>query len=323
MSDDLRLAVALNGYGLEHDEPDGMWREMLRWEQLAELARAAERHGFESIFTPEIRGWEAFTSLSGMAAVTDGIRLATGVIRLDSRGLETLAMAASSLQERSQGRFALGVGSAGSIRWTGDRIRALRETIRGGVVGGPEVEAPRTDWDMAPQEIPLYLGALGPRMTALAGEVADGVILNWCTPERVAEARRTIDRRGDFTMCVYVRACLSHVDDGSLRALKIATARYLAMEPYARQFDAMGLGGPMRAARAPAGRGAPAEEAVPDELVDAVCVRGTPDRALDRIEQYREAGADVVVVYPVPAGEAVSSITGTLMALASRPAIDP
>jgi alkanesulfonate monooxygenase SsuD/methylene tetrahydromethanopterin reductase-like flavin-dependent oxidoreductase (luciferase family) len=135
-------------------------------------------------------------------------------------------------------------------------------------------------------------------MTDLAGEVADGVILNWCTPERVAEARSAISSL-DRTIAVYVRTCLSPVDERADEALRIAASRYAAMAPYRRQFEAMGL--------------APSDV---EGIVSAVCVQGDRDWARQRFQQYADAGADLVVVYPVAAGEAVSSLKGTLMAAA-------
>ncbi|MDQ4006070.1 MAG: LLM class flavin-dependent oxidoreductase [Actinomycetota bacterium] len=307
MAENLRLAVALNGYGVEHDEPDGMWRELLGWSDIANLARLAERLAYGRIFAPDIGGWEAFTSLAGMAGVTERIGLATGVVRLDVRHPHTLAMASASLQEVSGGRFALGVGSGRPIGWTRGRVEALHDLLAsgraviedsGGTVG---IE---TDWAAAgPPPARVLLAALGPRMVRLAGEVADGVILNWCTPERVAEARAEV---GDgVSISVYVRACLSHVDEHAAEALRIAAARYVALEPYRRQFERLGV------------------DLRPEAAAAATCVRGDRDRALARLAEYGRAGADEVVVYPVPAGEAVSSISGTLMALAPEPTLEP
>ena len=280
----LRLAVALNGYGLEH--PDGR-REVLDWADLSGLARLVEELGYEAVFAPEIGGWEAFTLLTGMATETERVGLVSGVIPLSAREPERLAMGTASLQELSGGRFTLGVGSRESIR----RTRALLSDLRDRLAEGRG-----TDWALDPRPASIYLAALGPRMTDLAGEVADGVILNWCTPERVAQARAALPRREDFTIAVYVRACLSHVDERAAEALGIAASRYARMEPYRRQFEAMGL--------------AVAEE----PIVAGTCVTGEPETARARFAEYAEAGADVVVLYPVPAGEAVSSIKGTLMA---------
>jgi alkanesulfonate monooxygenase SsuD/methylene tetrahydromethanopterin reductase-like flavin-dependent oxidoreductase (luciferase family) len=283
----LRLAVALNGYGLE--QADGT-RDVLPWEEVAGLARFAEELGYEAVFTPEIGGWEAFTLLSGIATGTERIGLASGVVPLSARDPQRLAMGAASLQAVSGGRFALGVGS----RWSIARTRGALEQLRGMIAEGRE-----TDWAGNPHPSPLYLAALGPRMTELAGEMADGVILNWCTPERVAAAREAIPPREGFTIAVYVRACLSHVDAHADEALRIAASRYAGMEPYRRQLEAMGV-----------------EASDIETVVARTCVRGERAEVLSRLADYARAGADVVVVYPVAAGEAVSSLTGTLMAAA-------
>ena len=283
----LRLAVALNGYGLEHT--DGR-REVLAWEDLCGLARLVEELGYQAVFAPEIGGWEAFTLLTGMATETERVGLVTGVIPLSAREPERLAMGAASLQELSGGRFTLGVGSRESIR----RTRAMLSDLRDRLAQGRG-----TDWAIDPRPASIYLAALGPRMTDLAGEAADGVILNWCTPERVAQARATLPSRPNFTIAVYVRTCLSPVDQRAEEALRIAASRYAGMAPYGRQFEAMGL--------------TPSDV---EGIVSAVCVQGDQGSARRRFQQYADAGADLVVVYPVAAGEAVSSLRGTLMATA-------
>ena len=323
----LRLAVALNGYGLDHWAEDGGHRDILPWDDLRGLAQQAEGLGFERIFVPEIGGREAFSTLAGLGLATDHIGLATGVVRLDSpdtfyvsRGLTTLGMAASSLDEMVDGRLTLGVGSSASIDRTRKLLRALREVVAGGegFISEPELTwaSGQTHWVMAPRRVPIFLAALGPRMVSLAGEVADGAILNWCTPERVARAREAIPRRDGFTLAVYVRLCLSPVDHHAAEALKVAVSRYIPMPHYRRQFELMGLGPlvdqALRGAEIPldpVGR-------VPDELVEAVCISGDPAQARGRLDEYGNAGADLVVVYPVPARDAVSSITGTMMAAA-------
>jgi 5,10-methylenetetrahydromethanopterin reductase len=278
---------------------------VLGWRDLAELARLAERLGYDRIFAPDIGGWEAFTSLSGMAGLTERIGLATGVVRLDVRDPRTLAMSSASLQELSEGRFALGVGSGRSIDWTRRRVEAVRDLLAAGraVMDDEGTVAIETDWAVAgPPPTRLLLAALGPRMVRLAGEVADGVILNWCTPQRVAEARA--DLGDERSISVYVRACLSHVDEQAADALRVAAARYLALDPYRRQFERMGV------------------DLRPDAAADATCVGGGRDHALARLAEYADAGADVVAVYPVPVGDAASSIAGTMMGLGPDPKLE-
>ncbi len=146
-----------------------------------------------------------------------------------------------------------------------------------------------------PRPLPIWVAALGPRAVRLAGEVADGVILNWCTPERVSRARESLVAAavgagrdpGDVTVSVYVRAGAGHDGRDALRA---AAAEYASYPSYARQFAAMGL--------EEASSGAAGAEGA-DALIDAVCLPIDPTAARARIEEYRDAGADLPVVYPV------------------------
>ncbi|HEX2030067.1 MAG TPA: LLM class flavin-dependent oxidoreductase [Actinomycetota bacterium] len=333
MADDNRLplAVALNGYGLAAGEPDGVRQEVLAWRDVVDVVETAEETGYRAVFVPEIAAREAFSTLAGFAAATSEIALATGVIRIDRRDLHTTALAAATVADLSGGRFTLGLGSGRPIESTRRFVADVREALRGGDVIAEEPAGGRVviaGLDHPAPDVPLYLAALGPRMTELAGEVADGVLLNWCTPERVARARaevgagaeRAARDPGDVAVAVYVRACLGHDEPTALAALREAAARYAAMPKYRRQFEAMGLGEPAAAAAGALAAGRLAD--APEALARAVCVWGGRDEALARLAAYRDAGADLVVVYPVPALEAVSSITGTILAAAPDPAVE-
>jgi alkanesulfonate monooxygenase SsuD/methylene tetrahydromethanopterin reductase-like flavin-dependent oxidoreductase (luciferase family) len=128
------------------------------------------------------------------------------------------------------------------------------------------------------------------------------VILNWCTPDRVAEARDAIRAAAGeagreahaVTIAVYVRASFSGRSD---EALVAAAREYASYPAYARQFEAMGV--------------EPSAEAI----VKAVCLRGDRDRAKQGLDAYRRAGADLPVVYPVLApgegGEAALTVLRT------------
>src|SRR5918999_1604439 len=329
MAGTMRLAVALNGYGLSHRGPEGIEREVLPWHEMLLIAETAEETGYEAIFTPEIAAREAFATLTGFAAATREILLATGVVPLHTRAASTLAMAAATVQDASDGRFVLGVGSRETIQATRDRVPAVLKLLRGGQaeIGG-ETVGPIHLPDPEADPPPLYLAALGPLMTELAGEVADGVVLNWCTPERVAEARAQVRRGAEragrppsgVTVAVYVRACLGHDEQHALVALGEVAGQYGAMDRYRRQLEAMSLAREAASAAAAWESGRPRE--VPRSFLRALCVWGTREEALDRLAVFKEAGADLVVVYPVPAQEAVSSTMGTILAAAPDPAVE-
>lgn len=317
------------------DEPDrtgiALRGEPLGWHDLLQVVETAEETGYEAVFVPEIAHREAFASLTGFAAHTSRVRLGSGVAPMTFRDPRATAMAAATLHEISGGRFILGLGSGRvedrPIELTVSYLEAVRKLLGGDTVrlGG---DAAVLENAPGARAIPIYLAALGPRMVELAGRAADGVLLNWCTPERVARAReelaRGAERAGrdprEITVAVYVRACLGHEDDQAIPVLRQAVAEYAAKPHYRRQLEAVGLG--EEAAAAAKAFEADDPQSVPEALVDAVSVHGSRDRALARFGAYRDAGADLVVAYPVPAMEALSSMMGTVLAAAPAPRVE-
>jgi alkanesulfonate monooxygenase SsuD/methylene tetrahydromethanopterin reductase-like flavin-dependent oxidoreductase (luciferase family) len=317
-------------------------RDPLPWRDVVEVVRTAEGAGYEAVFVPEIQGREAFTTLTGLACATRTLRLGTGVVTTWSRSPATTAMAASTLQEVSGGRLVLGLGSGTSGALTAtrapvrplERVRrylAILRTLFDGraVDDDPLFGTAGFGLDLLPEvPPPLWVGALGDGMVRLAGEAADGVVLNWCTPERVTRARETIreaaaeaGRDPDaVTVSVYVRACLGLDEEVALSALRVATGQYASLPHYRRQMAAMGVGSHAERAAAAISEGRPGQ--VPEDLVRALCVLGGRDEALARFAEYREAGADLVLCYPVAALDRQSSFLGTVLAAAPDPVVE-
>ncbi|MGH2725175.1 MAG: LLM class flavin-dependent oxidoreductase [Actinomycetota bacterium] len=326
----MQLAVALNGYGLTFEERGARVRQVVPWRDLLQIVETVEETGYEAVFTPEIAAREAFSTLAGFAGATTRLRLATGVVRMDRRDVQTTALAAATIDDLSAGRFVLGLGSSGAIEEARRFLRDVREALLGRdvVEDGPGGQTDVAGLDHPAPGVPVFLAALGPRMTELAGEAADGVLLNWCTPERVVRARQEVARGaeragrdpGRVAVAVYVRACLGHDRAHALTALREVAGQYAAMPKYRRQFEAMGLGNEAEAAGRPTG--GPGWDHVPRGLVETVCLLGTREQAQERLAAFHQAGADLVVVYPVPAQEAVSSIMGTVLAVAPDPAVE-
>jgi 5,10-methylenetetrahydromethanopterin reductase len=273
----------------------GSWtRTPLPFDDLAGAVSLAEETGYGSVWVPDHGVWDPFTLLAALGQRTRRIRLATGVVTLTSRRPADIVSGARTLDRVSAERAILGVGSGpeGRMEAVAERLREVGTGVR--------------------RDIPLYLAALGPRMVELAGRAANGVLLNWCPPQRVARARREIaegaeaaDRDPDqVAVAVYVRACLGHDEGHALAALRDAAEMYAGIPSYRRQLEAEGI------------------SPDPDEMVRALCVWGDRDQALDRLAAWWEAGADLVVVYPVPAQEPASSLVGTIMAAAPNPAVE-
>ena len=299
-------------------------RDPLPWGAFAGIAASGELLGYRAVFLPEITGRDTFAALAGLAGETRELLLGTGIVPMTSRETLLTAMGAATVHERSGGRLLLGLGTGAAVPGALDRLREEVRALRSLFAGEPverKGEAERLSLDPG-SRVPIWISALGPKAMRLAGEVADGVLLNWCPPERVAFARERVREGAEavgrdaaqILIAVYIRACVEQDDAAALAAMRAAAGQYAAFPAYARQFRAVGLGEEAAAATAAHRAGDP--DAVPERLVRAACLLGGRGQALERLAAYREAGADLPVVYPVPAGEPAPSILGTLLALA-------
>ena len=319
-------------------------RDALPWEQFVQIVETAEETGYEAVFVPEISGRESFATLAGLARTTSAIKVGAGVVSVGSRTPVVAAMGAATVHELSAGRMILGIGagdeagrrrygSLGALELVERYVRLVKRLLAGEEVDADPVfgtSSVRLDLSLeaAGAPLPVWLGALGNGMISLAGSVADGAILNWCTPERVAEARALVDRalagggrdRSAFTLAVYVRASLGLADVVALEALRPMTAMYASIPHYLRQMEAMGLGEEAGLAAKALDAGRPQD--VPEDLVRALAVLGGRSEAMARFERYFKAGADLVLCYPVSALEPFSSILRTILAAAPTPAVE-
>lgn len=280
------------------------------------LVETAEETGYEALLVPEVAGREALSTLAALAGRTSSLLLGSGVVPVTSRRTFVTAMAATTVQEVSGGRLVLGIGSGTPLAGGLERVRAAVARLRAAFAGEPvdEDRSRGSLWLVPSTPVPIWVAGLGDRMIGLAGEVADGVLLNWCTPERVASAVRLVavgaERAGrdpaEVTVAVYVRACVGADDDVAATALREAASQYTALPHYAAAFERMGL-----------------DPADPGSVAEAVCLSGAASPARARLDAWRQAGADLPVVYPVPAMEPVSSMLGTIMGLAPTAQLDP
>src|SRR5688572_18618142 len=170
---------------------------------LIALARAADDAGYTSIWAPEVGSRDAIVLCALYGSATKRATVGTGVIPMYSRNVASLSLAVAAAAEASDGRFILGIGTGHRFpaeawfesRWQQPRQR-LRETI---LVLREALAGERVHHDgavrlsgfhlgTAPPPVPIYVGALTPPSLRLAGEVADGVILNWLPPEGIEKA---------------------------------------------------------------------------------------------------------------------------------------
>jgi alkanesulfonate monooxygenase SsuD/methylene tetrahydromethanopterin reductase-like flavin-dependent oxidoreductase (luciferase family) len=236
------------------------------------------------------------------------------------------AMGAATVHERSGGRLILGLGTGEVGRGALDELRETVRRVRAALRGEALEEEEEEEGDAATlslppgREVPIWVSALGPKAMRLGGEIADGVLLNWCPPERVSFARARIAEGADaaerdpasVTVAVYVRSWAGRDEAEAMSALRTMAGRYASYRAYRRQFEQVGLG-PQAAVAGQAHRAGRSED-VPEVLVRSVCAVG--EGARDRLDAFREAGADLPIVYPVATAEPAASIEATLRALA-------
>jgi 5,10-methylenetetrahydromethanopterin reductase len=296
-------------------------RDAVPWDDLSAIVRAAEPKGYAAVFVPEIAGRDALVTLGMFAGETRGLFLGTGVIPMRSRTAMLTAMAAATLHERSGGRLILGLGTGDAGPGALDELRETVGTVRRLLRGEELGEEGSRGLSLPPDgDVPIWISALGPKAMRLAGEIADGVILNWCPPERVpfaktrvAEGAEAAERDPDsVTVAVYVRAWAGEDEAEAMSSLRAMAGQYASYRAYRRQFEQVGLG-PQAAVAGQAHRAGRPED-VPDVLVRAVCAVGQGAR--ERLEAFRQAGADLPIVYPVATADPAASIEATLRVLA-------
>jgi F420-dependent oxidoreductase-like protein len=204
----------------------GYWGLGLTSADQLEIVQEAERLGYDSVWAAEAYGSDTATVLGWLAGQTSKIRLGSGIFQMPGRSAAMTAMTAATIDQLSDGRMILGIGSSGpqvSEGWHGvrfakqlartrDYVAVLRkalarerlehhgETIELPLPDGPG-KALKLTISPVQERIPIYIAAIGPKNTQLAAEIADGVIPTLFSPEHVSvmreELQAGVDRAGD------------------------------------------------------------------------------------------------------------------------------
>jgi probable F420-dependent oxidoreductase len=309
-----------------------------------DTARQAEALGYDSFWTAETVGPEAFSVLAAAGAVAPSLGLGTGVLALQLRTPPLVAMSGATLQALHPDReIVLGVGISSPVvarRWHGaaygdhpiaqvrEYLTLLRECLSGESVtfAGDhyQVDRFRLGVRLGERRPRIVLGALNPRMLALAGELADGVLLNYLPASHVAwsveQVRRGAAGRTDGgpTIYAYVHAGVGDRADGVDLARRDLFS-YAVVDAYAANFTRAGFGDEVDTIRAHHADGdrAGALAAVSDAMIDAIDVVGDPDLVAATVDAYVAAGVDVPVLMPLPWGpDRGAVVTATLRAAA-------
>ena len=284
----------------------------------ADLGREAERLGYQDAWSYEVDGIDCFSPLAVIGSAT-ALRLGTAIANVFTRGPATLALSAAGLAEIAPGRFCFGIGSGSQViveTWNGGafrrpatRVRETAQFLRRALAGervvfrGETIAVDGFRLSRPPSRpVPIHVAALRPGMLSVAGELADGVILNWLAPEDVprcvAVVREAAKRAGRDPDAIEVSARLFiHVDppspESELVARRQVTA-YLNVPVYRAFHEWLGhteILAPMWQAWERGDRKA-SVAAVPASVLDEIILRGSADEIRRRVRRYLEAGLD-------------------------------
>ena len=306
-----------------HDLRDGL-----------DYARYAEEKGFEAVWQAESRlVRDAIVPMAAYAAVTDTLKVGSGVINNWTRNIGLLAATFLTLDDLAPNRIVCGIGAwwdplatnVGierkkpllAMRETVEVLRRLlnmeRVTFHGEFHRVDGIELDVVHGRREPRNVPIMIGATGPKMMELTGEIADGAVLNYCVaPEyndRALEQLEAGAKKAGRT--------LNHIDrpqlivcsvdedhDTAIEYTKMLLCQYMAQQPHIAKASGVSdevvqeiqsiLGWP--ATKEQINK---AKHLVPDDLVHKITASDTPDEARAKVDEYVKRGCTCPILYPV------------------------
>jgi len=318
----------------------GYWGMGIGPQDQLQVVQEAERLGYDSVWAAEAYGSDAASVLAWLAAGTSTIKLGSAIFQIPARSPAMTAMTAATIDELSGGRMRLGIGSSGpqvAEGWHGQRFakqlqrtREYVEVVRMALARervdyhGETLTLPLPDGPgkalklmISPvqERIPIYLAAIGPKNTALAGEIADGWLPTFFSPEHVGEFRKLLEEGADragrtlehFDIAPNVTAYVSDDRELARNLMRPVLALYIGgmgsrkqnfynnlvqrygFEQAAGEIQDLYLDG----------KKAEAGDAIPDELIDMVSLCGPREFVRERIAAFRDAGVGTLAITPM------------------------
>ncbi len=295
-----------------------------------EVARTAAALGYGSFWTAEVNGPEAFATLAAAGAAAPTLGLGTGVLALQLRTPMVVAMAGATLQAlHPDNDIVLGIGISSPVvtqQWHGvtygerplaqvrEYVALVREILTGEAVtfDGDFYHCSRFRLGirLGGRKPLIVIGALNQGMLRLAGEVADGVLLNYLPASLVPWSVEQVRKGGDATVYAYVHLAVCERDAG-IDSARRDLFSYAVVDAYAKSFERAGFADEVTEIRERHGAkdrdGALA--AVSDRFVDAIDIMGDPGAVRAAFQSYVDAGVDVPIVMPLPWGRDRMAVT--------------
>jgi 5,10-methylenetetrahydromethanopterin reductase len=296
--------------------------------------RYAERKGFEAVWQAESRlVRDAIVPMAAYAAVTEHLKVGSGVINNWTRNIGLLAATFLTLDDLAPDRIICGIGA-----WWDPLARnvgierkkpllAMRETItimrrllnmervtfHGEFVHVDGIELDVVHGRKAPRNVPIYIGATGDQMMEMTGEIADGAVLNYCVPpeynikalELLEKGARKAGRQlADLDRPQLVVCSVDHDRERAIDTTRELLTQYLAQQPHIAKASGVSqdvvdkiqsiLGWPATHEQIQK-----AKYLVPEDLIYRITASGTPDEARAKVAEYRKNGCTCPILYPV------------------------
>jgi 5,10-methylenetetrahydromethanopterin reductase len=305
-----------------HDLRDGL-----------DFVKYAEQKGFDAVWQAESRlVRDAIVPMAAYAAVTEKIKVGSGVINNWTRNIGLLAATFLTLDDLAPNRVICGIGAwwdplaknVGIIR--NKPLNAMRETVmvmkkllnmervtfHGEFVHVDGIELDVVHGRREPRNVPVYIGATGDQMMEMTGEICDGVVLNYCVaPEYNLKAMDLLDRGAkkagkrvyDLDRPQLVVCSVDHDHDKAIDYTRELLTQYLAQQPHIAKASNVSadvvaeiqsiLGWPATHEQIQK-----AKHLVPVELINRITASGTPEEARAKVDEYRRNGCTCPILYP-------------------------
>ena len=306
-----------------HDLRDGL-----------DIVRYAEQKGFEAVWQAESRlVRDAIVPMAAYAAVTEHIKVGSGVINNWTRNIGLLAATFLTLDDLAPGRIICGIGAwwdplaknvgierrkpLTAMRETVEVLRRLlnmeRVTFKGEFHQVEGIELDVVHGRREPRHVPIMIGATGDQMMELTGEIADGVVLNYCVPPEYNDKALDLLDKGarkagrsladlDRPQLIVCSVDLDH--DRAIDSTRMLLTQYLAQQPHIAKASGVA---PEVVAQIQSILGWPAtreqinkaKHLVPEQLIYRITASGTPVEARAKVEEYCKRGCTCPILYPV------------------------
>ncbi|MBL8090796.1 MAG: LLM class flavin-dependent oxidoreductase [Anaerolineales bacterium] len=306
-----------------HDLRDGL-----------EYAKYAEEKGFEAVWQAESRlVRDAIVPMAGYAAVTNKIKVGSGVINNWTRNIGLLASTFLTLDDLAPNRVICGLGAwwdplAKNVGIDRKKpLTAMKETVHvmkkllnmervtfdGEFIHVNGIELDVVYGRREPRNIPIMIGATGDQMMEMTGEVADGVVLNYCVaPDYNDKAMELLDKglkksgrkMDDFDRPQLIVCSVDESHEKAIDYTKMLLCQYLAQQPHIAKASNVSddviqkiqaiLGWPATKEQI-----MQAKDLVPDDLVHKITASGTPAEAKAKVQEYIKRGCTCPILYPV------------------------